>query len=140
MKFVTSLIAGAILLTGGMSFAHEGEEHGHHHHDAQMAKLHEMMPKYAEAQATINTALEKEDVATVVKETGYLLSTVADLKKSKPHKKLKELADFKKIAGKFEQDVRQTADSARKGDVSGAKAAFAEAQKRCAQCHNKFRD
>jgi cytochrome c556 len=140
MKRVLVLFSCAFLLAEGVSFAHEGEAHGKHQADAQMVKLHKMMPKYAKSQALINAALEKGDVATIAKETKYLLSTVADLKKAKPHKQLKELKEFQTIAENFEKDVKSTAELARKGDVEGAKASFSSAQKGCSACHVKFRD
>lgn len=140
VKRVLTLLGCVFLLAEGASFAHEGEAHGKHKADAQMANLHKMMPKYAASQAKINAALEKGDVATTVKETGYLLSTAADLKKAKPHKQLKELGEFQTIAGNFEKDVKSTAELARRGDVKGAKASFSTAQKSCAACHMKFRD
>jgi len=140
MRGRLALLCCAFLLLEVVAFAHEGGAHGKHHADVQMAKLHKMMPKYAQSQDKINAALEKGDVATVEKETGYLLSTTVDLKKSKPHKRLKELKDFKKLAENFEKDVRLTAELARKGDITGAKASFSEAQKHCAACHTEFRD
>jgi len=140
MKRLLALLGCAFLLTSGTAFAQQGHAHGRHHPDAQMAKLHKMMPKYAAAQAKINAALEMGDLAAVAKETKYLLSTTADLKKSKSHKQQADLAEFKKIAANFEKDVKNTADSARKGDLEGAKAYFASAQKRCDACHVKFRN
>lgn len=118
------------------------DDHGHnkHHADPQMAKLHKMMPNYARAQAGINAALETGDLATIAKETSYLLSTTADLKKSTPHKNQSRSAEFRKIAAAFERDVRSTADAAGKGNREAAQAAFAGAQKRCDACHRKFRD
>ena len=140
MKRVLVLLSCVFLLDEGASFAHEGEAHGKHMADANMAKMHKMMPNYAKFQARINAALEKGDVATIAKETGYLLSTSGDLKKAKPHKQLKELKEFHKIADDFEKDVKNTAELAQKGDLNGAKASFANARKRCDACHAKFRD
>jgi len=139
MKKIPALICCAVLLTAGVSFAHEGEDH-QHHHDGQMAKLHKMMPKYASSREAINAALAKGDLVAVNKETAYLLSTTADLKKSKPHKRLKELEKYQQMAGEFEQDVKNTAESARKGDLDGARSSFAKAQNLCNTCHAGFRD
>lgn len=136
MKRVLALASLALLLAGGVSYAHEG----HHHHDARMMKLHKIMPMYARAQTTIKAALEKGDAETVAKEAGTVLSTAADLKTSRPHKGLSRLPEYRKIAGQFEKDIKKTADSAHKGDLESAKAAFAEAQKRCTSCHVSFRD
>lgn len=110
------------------------------HPDAQMAKLHEIMPRYAMAQTAINAALEKGDTATIAKETSYILGTTADLQKSRPHKKLDQIGKFKAIAKRFEMDVRATAEHSQKGDVKAAKKSFSEAQHQCAACHEKFRD
>ena len=150
MKGILILLAGSMLLLSGTTAlaaeehghgkGHGREEHGKHHNDAQMAKLHKMMPRYGKAQVSMNAALESGDLKVIAKETAYLLSTTADLKKSKPHKNHAELEEFRKIAAGFEQDVKKTADSAKKGDLAGAKAAFAAARKRCDACHAKFRD
>lgn len=142
-------LAGSMLLWSGTAAAME--DHGHdsrqhadhgvkHNSDAQMARLHKMMPRYAQAQVSMNAALESGDLKAVARETAYLLSTTADLKKSKPHKNHTELEEFRKIASGFEQDVKSTAVSAEKGNLAGAKAAFAGARKWCDTCHAKFRD
>ena len=47
---------------------------------------------------------------------------------------------MRKIASAFEGEVKGTAALAKKGDFTGAKAAFANAQKKCDECHAKFRD
>jgi len=140
VKKIPALIGSFLLLSAVVSFAHEGESHGKQHADAKMAKLHKMMPEYAKSQERLNAALEKGAVAAIAKETGYLLSTVAELKKAKPHKHLKDLKAFQKIAEQFEKDVKSTEDLSRKGDLKGAKASFASVQKRCTDCHAKFRD
>lgn len=139
MKARLMLLTGSLLFMQGVSFAHDGEMHMEHT-DAQMARLHEIMPQYAAGQATINTALDRGDVATVVKETSYMLSTTEDLKKSKPHKKVDRIKDFRRVAGDFEKDIRATRDLARKGDLEAAKKSFSNAERRCIVCHQKFRD
>ena len=108
--------------------------------DEEMARQHRMMGMYAQAQAKIAGALEKRDAATVETETRKLLATIPDLKKAKPHKNLKERKIFQKIASAFEGDVKTTSALAKKRDFPGAKAAFTKAQKRCDECHAKFRD
>lgn len=130
----------AVSLVSGVAFAGGGHGHGKHQMDAQMMKLHTMMPRYAEVQVSMNAALAKGDLDGVAKEAAYLLSTSADLKQSKPHKNLTRLKEFEAIAAGFEQDVKRTAESAGKGDLAGAKSAFAAAEKRCDSCHAKFRD
>ncbi|WP_298272392.1 cytochrome c [Geobacter sp.] len=140
MKKVCLLVAVAIVFTRGGAFAHEGEVHGKKHSDAQMDKFHRMMPMYAQAQAKIKGALEKGDVATVASESEKILATIEDLKKSRPHKNPKHLGTFRKIADAFAADVRATATMARRGDVTGAGAAFRKAEGRCNECHAGFRD
>lgn len=140
MKKRSVSLAAFVLLLPALSFAHQGEKHGREKADQQMAKMHKMMPRYEKSDAAINAALKKGDLATVEKETAYLLSTTADLKKAKPHKHVKELKDFQATAEAFEKDVKGAAEMARKGDVDGAKASFSKAEKGCASCHAKFRD
>ena len=141
MKKVMVTAACAILLAQGAVYAHEGEKHqGRHKADAQMERLHKMMPVYAQIQAKISEAIEKGDGAAVEAETGKILATTPDLKKAKPHKNLKELKTFRRIATAFEGEIKETAALAKKGDFTGARAAFANAQKKCDECHAKFRD
>ncbi len=131
----------AVLLIQGWAFADEGENHAKSHkEDAQMDKLHKMMPMYAQVQANINEALLNGDAATIKKETEKILTTITDLKNAKPHKNIKQIAAFRKIASAFAGDVKKTAVLAKTGDFGGAKDAFQFAQMRCDECHKKFRD
>lgn len=137
---VAAGIIVAIVLTQSGAFAHEGEDHGQGHKaDAQMQKLHHIMPMYAQAQSKINKALSNGDVATINAETEKILATIPDLKKAKPHKNLSQIAAFRKIAVSFAGDVKKTAALAKTGDFGGAKDAFQIAQIRCNECHAKFR-
>lgn len=141
MKKPAATISCAILLIAGVAFAHAGEKHqGKHKEGAQMDKLHKMMPAYAQAQAAINEALEKGDKAAVEEQTGKILATLPDLKKAKPHKNPGALKTMRKIASAFEEEVKSTAALAKKGDFAGARASFVKAQKKCDECHAKFRD
>jgi cytochrome c556 len=145
MKRVVAVLI-FVLLTQGAAFAHEGAMHEGAMHEGKqsakspMVKLHKMMPMYAKAQAKINAALENKDLATVAKETQAILATTGDLKISKPHKQVQKLGYFKRIAEAFEKEVKNTAEMAKKKDIEGAKASFATAEQRCAECHAKFRD
>lgn len=140
MKKVAALTTCAFLLMQGGAFAHEGEKHEKTHKtDAQMQKLHDMMPTYAVALAKLEGALEKGDPAAVEAEGGKLLATTPDLKKAKPHKNLKQLKTFRRIAAGFENDVKETVELAKKGDFVKAKSAFKKAEAKCAECHAKFR-
>ncbi len=141
VKRVAAMTISAFLLIQGGAFAHQGEMHqGKHQEDAQMDRLHMMMPVYAQAQAKINEALLTGDAATIKKEAGKILATITDLKNAKPHKNLKQLATFRKIASALEGDVKKTATMAKIGDFAGAKDSFQFAQMRCDECHKKFRD
>ena len=140
MKKVIKLVGCVLVLLQGSAYAHEGEMHGEKHHDARMSKLHKMMPMYAQIQAKVNSAMGKGDAATVAAEAEKILATIPDLKKSKPHKNLKKIGTFRKIADDFSSDVKATAVMAKKGDLAGATAAFKKAGERCDECHSKFRD
>lgn len=139
MKKILAVTAGALLLVSAAAQAREEQQHGKHHAEAQMAKLHKMMPRYAKAQALIEKSLDRGDLKTVAKQADYLLSTTPDLKKSKPHKNVAQLEEFQKIAAEFEVEVNKVTKSAKAGDIAGARAAFASAKDRCNSCHTKFR-
>lgn len=140
MKKAIIHVACVLVLLQGGAFAHEGEKHGTKHQDAQMDKFHKMMPMYAQVRAKINGALKKGDAATVESEAGKILATIPDLKKSKPHKNLKRIDTFRKIADAFGTEVTATAALAKKGDIAGATAAFKKVEEKCDECHSKFRD
>jgi hypothetical protein len=141
MKRFTAITATVFFLHQGLVFAYEGEDHQQMHKvNGTMARLHKIMPMYAQAQARINAALEKRDAAMVEKETGKILATITDLKKAKPHKNLQELRAMRRIASAFEEDVRKTALLIKKRDFSGAAVAFENAQRHCNECHVKFRN
>jgi len=140
MKRITAITLCTFLLIQGGAFAHEGESHAKNRTEvARMDKLHKMMTMYAQAQANINDALLNEDAATIKKETGTILATITDLKNAKPHKNLKQLATFRKIASAFAGEVKKTAALANVRDFSGARDAFSFAETRCNECHVKFR-
>lgn len=141
MKKIAALTVCAMLLTQGGVFAHEGETHAKgNKEDTRMEKLHMIMPMYMQIRAKIDEALINGDAKAIETETGKILETTADLKKAKPHKNLKQIETFRKMAAAFEGDVRKTATLAKTGDLAGAKNAFQSAKKRCDECHNKFRD
>ncbi|WP_298433504.1 cytochrome c [Geobacter sp.] len=140
MKKTTILVACGFLLLHGGAFAHEGEKHGKKHQDARMERLHRMMPLYAQLQAKINGALEKGDAVTAEAEAEKMLATIPDLKNAKPHKSLKDIGTFRKIADAFGAEVTATAAMAKKGDIAGARSAFKKAEAKCNECHAKFRD
>lgn len=140
MKKAAAITICALLLCQGGAFAHEGEKHGKKPKaDAQMQKLHDMMPMYAVALSKVEAALEKKDPVAVEAEAGKMLATAPDLKKGKPHKNLKQLKTFKSIAAGFESDLKETVELAKKGDFTKARDAFKKAEAKCAECHAKFR-
>lgn len=140
MKRITAVTICAFLLIQGGAFAHEGAKRTKRHGtNAQMQKLHDMMPMYAMALAKLEAALEKRDAAAVEAEAGRMLATTPDLKKGKPHKNLKQLKTFRSIAAGFESDLEETVELVKKGDFAKARAAFQKAEAKCAECHAKFR-
>lgn len=141
MKRVVIILICAFLPIQGGAFAHEGENHGKEHKsNAQMQKLHDMMPMYAVALSKVEAALEKGDPAAVETEAEKMLATVPDLKKAKPHKNIRQLNTFRNIAAGFEKDLKETVDLAKNGNFVKAKTAFQRAEAKCAACHAKFRD
>ncbi|SNB45404.1 cytochrome c [Geobacter sp. DSM 9736] len=138
--YVTCLVGTLMFIQTG-AYAHEGSVHEMSHaKDAAMEKLHRMMPVYMQAQAQIDQALTSGESATVVEEIGKIAATIPDLKNARPHKNLKRVSNFRKIASDFEGDVQKTAMLVNKGDLAGARDAFESAKMRCNQCHATFRD
>lgn len=136
---VTSLVTVTLAL--GVAFAHGTEKHGKTAAaDAQMKKMHDMMPMFSLASAALETALEKGDITVAETEAAKIIAAIPDLKKSKPHKNIKQRKKFVELAINFEVAVISTLDLAKKGDFAGAKAAFKNAEKACADCHAKFRN
>jgi len=137
---ITCLVLGSLALSG-VVFAHGMEKHGNTAKaDAQMKKLHAIMPMFSVASAKLETALEKGEVAAVETEAGKIIAAIPDLKKSKPHKNIKQRKIFVEIASNLGETVLSTVALAKKGDFSGAKTAFKKVEEACAACHAKFRD
>lgn len=137
---ILCLVLGSLTINS-MVFAHGTEKHGKTAAtDVQMKKLHEMMPVFSVASAKLEAALEKGDAAQAEVEAGKIIAAVPDLKKSKPHKNIKQRKRFVELATKLDKAVISTVELAKKGDVAGAKAAFKQVEEACAECHVKFRD
>lgn len=135
-----SLVAGLLALYGS-AFAHGTEKHGKMvPADAQMKKLHDMMPVFSVASAECESALDKGDTAAAKASADRILAATSDLKKCKPHKNVKQHKKFVVLATNFEKTVTSTVDLINKDDLSGAKAAFKKVEEVCASCHAKFRD
>jgi cytochrome c556 len=142
------LLLITVLLSAGILFIKpiETSAHGTEKHDkmipadAQMKRLHAMMPVFSVASAEMETAIEKGDAAGATVQADRILAAVPDLKKSKPHKNIKQISAFKAIAGKMGADITKILTLAEKGNFAEAKAAFKDMEARCAECHTKFRD
>ena len=134
------LSAGMLLIKPMETSAHGTENHGKMvPTDAQMKKLHAMMPMFSYASAGLETALEKGEITAVKTEAGKILAAIPDLKRSKPHKNIKQRKKFVGLATNLEEAVSSTVNLGKKGDLAGAKAAFRKVEEACAACHAKFR-
>ena len=137
---IISLVLGALAING-VAFAHGAEKHGKTTAaDAQMKKLHDMMPMFSEATAKLEAALEKGDAAEAEAEAGKISAAVPELRKSKSHKHIKQRKLFVEQAGSLGAAAASTAALVKKGDFAGAKAAYKKIEEACATCHAKFRD
>jgi soluble cytochrome b562 len=123
----------------GQALAHGTEEHGKMTMDAQMMKLHAMMPVFSVASAQLETALDKGDGPAAEAEAGKIVAAIPDLKKSKPHKNVKQRKKFLELATSLDKSVTLTKNLAQQGDFGGAKVAFKKVEEACAACHAKFR-
>ena len=141
INITMAVITGILLVSvSGVFAANEGIVHRNMHGDETMVKQHQMMGLYAQTQWRINESLRNRDAKAVEIEAGKILVTVPALKAMTPHKNLKEQKALPKIAALFEVEIKAVAARAKKGDLAGAKAAFRRAEKRCDECHAKFRD
>ncbi|MSN27394.1 MAG: hypothetical protein GJV46_16215 [Geobacter sp.] len=135
-----SLVIGMLTLNG-IAIAHGTEKHGKSAAaEAQMKKLHSMMPMFSLASAKLETALEKGEVATAEAEAEKIVAAIPDLKKSKPHKNVKQQTKFVELAANLGKTVATSVAQAKNGDLAGAKVSFKKAEEICAACHAKFRD
>jgi len=132
-------LTGTTVLTA-TAFAHDMGSHGHGTSDAQMKKLHAMMPMFAVAVAGMDEALAKEDTATVKKEAHRILHEIPELKRSKPHKHAEQRKRFAEHADLLKAAVTTTMDLAGKGDLAAARHAFSKIGEACTACHAVFRD
>jgi len=141
MNRVAAGAAGILLLIHGGALAHEGMMmHGRMSEaDMRMQKLHEIMPRFAQAIPRVEAALGKGDRAAVKAEVGTMLTMTPDLKVATPHKNLTHLETFRRLAADFEHDLKDTVSSAERGDLAGARTAFRKAEGRCTECHATFR-
>jgi len=139
-RYIKCCIA-VLLVLPEMASAHGSNNHrSNKSADAQMRKLHAIMPMFSIASAELELALEKGDAAVAKSKADLILAAIPDLKKSRPHKNIKRLKSFVNIASNLEETITFTAVMAGKGDFVAAKAAFKNAEKACSACHEKFRD
>lgn len=137
---IICLVLGSLAISAA-AFAHGTEKHGKTAAaDVQMKKLHAMMPLLSVASAKLESALERGDIAAVETEANKILATVPDLKKSKPHKNIKQRKSYVELARKLDKAVISTVELAKKGDIAGAQSAFNKMEEVCTECHAKFRD
>ena len=138
-KSITLSVVLGLLTLQGVAFA-QGKDPRGGHMDARMKKFHAMMPMFSIASAKLETALDKGDAAAVESEAGKILAAIPDLKKSKPHKNIRQRKKFVELAAELENTVTSTADLVKKGDLAGAKTAFKKVDEVCSACHARFRD
>lgn len=131
--------AGTMLVTPVIVLAHGKDPRGGAV-DEQMKKLHAIMPMFSIASAELETALEKGDTAAATVHAGKIKAAIPDLKKSKPHKNIKQRKKFVEIATSFDEAITSTVALIKKDDIDGAKTAFKKVEELCATCHTKFRD
>ncbi len=137
---ITSCLIIGLLTLPAVTFAHGTEMHGKRADHAQMMKLHTIMPMLSVASAKLANALEKGEIAAINTEAERIIAAIPDLKKSKPHKNIKQHKQFVEYATKLEKAVVGVAEQTKKGNLAGARASFNIAEKVCAACHAQFRD
>lgn len=138
---VTSGMVLCLFTSHGIAFAHGAEKHDKMvPADAQMKILHAMMPMFSLVCANMETGLEKGEIAIIESEAEKITAAIPDLKKSKPHKNLKQQSRYVDHVSSLEKAVITTVDLAKKGDLVEAKAAYKKVEAACAACHAKFCD
>jgi soluble cytochrome b562 len=65
---------------------------------------------------------------------------IPELKKTKPHKNDKQLADFKSLASKLSEDITKVGLLAERGSFASARLAYKDMEARCTEYHSRFRD
>lgn len=131
-------LALATLAGSGTAGAHDTGMH-EGHADARMQKLHAMMPMFSQALAELEQALEKRDAAGAERESTRMLAAIPDLKKSHPHKNVRQLKSYRAEAAGLEQSLTSVRELAQKGDFAAATTAFKKVEVQCAACHARFR-
>ena len=140
LALIAVVLSVGMLLIKPIEASTHGKDSRSGHTDAQMKKFHAMMPVFSVATAELESALEKGDTTAAKAQADKILAAVPDLKKSKPHKNIKQRKKFVEFATRFEKTVNSTVDLIKKDDLAGAKAALKRVEEVCAACHAKFRD
>jgi soluble cytochrome b562 len=140
------LLIFAVFLTAGIFLVIPSETHAHDpalhsgHMDEHMGKLHIMMPMFSIAYAELGSAIAKDDRVGAKLQTDKMLAAIPDLKKSIPHKNIKQLANFKSLASKLGEDITKVGALSEKGNFASARLAYRDMGTRCNECHRQFRD
>lgn len=138
---VTLSVVLGLLTLNGAAYAHGTEKHDKMVPvDAQMKKLHAMMPMFSLASAELESALEKGDRTAAKAQADKIMAAIPDLKKSKPHKNIKQRKKFVELAASLDETITSTAEFIKNDDLSGAKTAFRKIEGICTACHATFRD
>jgi hypothetical protein len=127
--FTISLMLGSLSLSGA-AFAHGTKVHGNRTAaDARMMKLHAMMPMFSLTSLELEPAIEKHDAAGAQNKARKILVAIPDLKKSRPHKNVKQIGDFKSIAVKIGEDANKIIALTEKGSFTEAQRVFRDMEK-----------
>lgn len=138
---VTLSVVLGLLTLNGAAYAHGTEKHDKMVPvDAQMKKLHAMMPMFSLDSAELESALEKGDRTAAKAQADKIMAAIPDLKKSKPHKNIKQRKKFVELAASLDETITSTVEFIKNDDLSGAKTAFKKIEGICAACHATFRD
>lgn len=140
LALITVVLSAGMLLIKPVGASAHGKDSRGGTADAQMKKLHGMMPMFSIASAELEAALEKGDSAAALVQAVKIKTAAPDLKKSNPHKNVKQRKKFVEIAINFDEAIASTVDLIKKDDVSGSKIAFKKVEELCVACHAKFRD
>jgi len=140
--FITLCYAAlGVLIIAQIAFAHGNEKHDKGmQDDAQMKRLHAMMPMFSVSLAQMEAALEMGNSNVVVSEGDKILAAIPDLKMSKPHKNAKQRKKYVEMALSLESSMKSAIGYAQNNDFSSAKTALKKVEVACATCHTKFRD
>jgi len=90
--------------------------------------------------AELENALDRNEAGKVESEAGKILAAIPDLKKTKPHKNIKQHKRYVQLAAELEKSLLITVKLSNNGNTVGAKTAFKKVETVCSSCHATFRD